>query len=313
MATHFKDKPNIIWLNGGSAKGNLNTEIWEKIGETIKKNDPNHLISFHPFGRTSSSEWFQNASWLDLNMFTSGHRRYDQDDTPKKYGEDNWRYVLEDMSTLPVKPTIDGEPSFEALPQGLHDHSQPYWTASDVRRYAYWSVFAGSCCHTYGQNTVRQVYKEGIYKAESGAKLSFHEALDDSGSYQMQHVRNLILSRPYFERVNDQTIVTGDEGEKYDRIMVSKGKSYLMAYTYTGRDFTIQMGHISGKQVNAWWYNPRTGKATNIGKYKNKGEVLFNPPLNEVNGNDWVLILDDASKNFRMPGLNGIEPEILAS
>jgi hypothetical protein len=66
------------------------------------------------------------------------------------------------------------------------------------------------------------------------------------------------------------------------------------------------MGKISGKKVNAWWYNPRTGIATNIGKYKNKGEVLFNPPLNKANGNDWVLILDNTSKNFGMPGLNGI-------
>lgn len=306
LATHFKDKPNIIWLNGGSAKGDVNTAIWETIGTTIKKNDPNHLITFHPLGRTQSSNWFQNASWLDLNMFTSGHRRYDQDDTPKKYGEDNWRYVLDDHSKTPVKPTIDGEPSFESLPQGIHDHSQPYWKASDVRRYAYWSVFAGACGHTYGQNTVRQVYKQGINKPESGAKLSFNEALNDTGSYHMQYVKNLILSRPYFERVNGQTLVAGDEGEKYDRILVSKGKSYLMAYTYTGRDFTIQMGHISGKKVNAWWYNPRTGEATNVGEYKNEGKVTFNPPGIKENGNDWVLVLDDISSNFDAPKSNSI-------
>jgi len=302
LATHFKDKPNIIWINGGSAKGDVNTNIWETIGSTIKKIDPNHLITFHPFGRTQSSTWFQNAPWIDLNMFTSGHRRYDQDDSQKKYGEDNWRYVSEDLSKTPIKPTIDGEPSYEAIPQGLHDLSQPYWKASDVRRYAYWSVFAGACGHTYGQNTVRQVYKQGINKAESGAKLSFNEALNDTGSFNMQYVKNLILSRPYFERVNDQSIVAGDKGEKYDRILVSKGKSFLMAYTYTGREFTIQMGHITGKTVNAWWYNPRTGEATNIGKYKNKGQRLFNPPGLKVNGNDWILVLDDNSINFGIPG-----------
>ncbi|MDP3684585.1 MAG: DUF4038 domain-containing protein, partial [Ignavibacteria bacterium] len=263
-------------------------------------------ITFHPFGRTQSSSWFQEAVWLDINMFTSGHRRYDQDDTPKKYGEDNWRYVLDDLSKTPAKPTLDGEPSYEAIPQGLHDHSQPYWSASDVRRYAYWSVFAGACGHVYGQNSVRQVYKQGENKPESGAKLSFFDALDDTGSFHMQYVKKLILSRPYFDRVNDQTIVSGDEGEKYDRILVSKGKSFLMAYTYTGRNFTINMGSISGSEINAWWFNPRTGEASKLGTFKNQGSKLFDPPGTRADGNDWVLVLDDASKNFDVPGAGNI-------
>jgi hypothetical protein len=37
VAGHFKDKPNIIWLNGGSSKAEVNTNIWELIGKTIKK------------------------------------------------------------------------------------------------------------------------------------------------------------------------------------------------------------------------------------------------------------------------------------
>lgn len=165
-------------------------------------------------------------------MFTSGHRNYEQDDTEKGYGEDNWRYVLDDLSKKPQKPTIDGEPSYESLPQGLHDHSMPYWTDSDVRRYAYWSVFAGACGHVYGPNSVRQVYIEGVNKPESGAKISFFEALDDEGSFDMQYLKNLMLSRPYFDRVNAQFLLV-DEGERYDRVLVIRGADYLMAYDYT--------------------------------------------------------------------------------
>lgn len=302
LASHFKNKPNIIWINGGSMQGDMKKEVWEAIGTTIKRNDPNHLVTYHPFGRTQSSNWFQNSSWMDFNMFTSGHRNYEQDDTPRKFGEDNWRYVLDDLSQTPLKPTIDGEPSFEALPQGLHDHTKPYWNAGDVRRYAWWSVFAGSMGHSYGQNTVRQVYKKGENKPESGAKLSFVEAMDDTGSYQMQHLKNLILSRPYFERINDQSIVV-DNGEKYERVMITRGNNYLFGYTYTGREFVLKMGVISGKEVTAWWYNPKTGKATSAGKYKNKGLISFNPPGEKANGNDWVLVLDDSSKKVSLPGM----------
>jgi len=302
LANYFKDKPNIIWVNGGSSKGNSNTDFWEAIGETIKKTDPNHLITFHPFGRMQTSEWFNNDSWLNLNMFASGHKSYKQDTTENAYGEDNWRYVLSDLSKSPLKPTIDGESSYENLPKGIHDHAQVYWNASDVRRSAYWSVLAGACGHVYGENTVRQIHIQGVNKPESGAKLDFVEALDVPGSFQMQYLKNLVLSRPYFERVNDQSIVASDEGEKYDRIMVSRGNDYLMAYTYTGREFTVQMGKISGKNVNAWWYDTRTGESIKIGEFANTGSVRFDPPGVKYNGNDWVLVLDNISKKFNKPG-----------
>ena len=114
-----------------------------------------------------SSTWFNNSLWLDVNMFSSGHRYYEQDNTTNKYGEDNWRYVLDDLSKTPLRPTLDGEPSYESLPEGLHDPFQPYWNAADVRRYAYWSVFAGSCGHVYRENTVRQVHIKGVNYPES--------------------------------------------------------------------------------------------------------------------------------------------------
>lgn len=301
LADHFKNRPNIIWINGGSAKPNVNADVWDAIGETLRKYDPNHLITFHTFGRMQSSELFHNASWLDLNMFTSGHRNYAQDNTAKAYGEDNWRYVLEDLAKAPQKPTIDGEPSYETLHQGLHDHSMPVWKDNDVRRYAYWSVFAGSCGHVYGQNSVRQVYLEGVNKPESGANISFFEALDMPGASQMQYLKKLMLSRPYFDRVSGQLLLK-DEGERYERILVTRGADYLMAYNYSGRSFTLKMGAIQGSKVKVWWYDPTTGEAVYKGTIKNKGERTFKTPKSKTHS-DWVLILDNADKNFQTPGL----------
>lgn len=303
LAERLKRRPNIIWLNGGSAKGDVDNDVWNAIGATIKKTDPNHLMVFHPFGRAQSSTWFNDATWLDVNMFVSGHRRYDQDIEGKKFGEDNWRYVLDDLAKTPRRPTLDGEPAYENTPQGLHKPEEPYWTADDARRYAYWSVFAGAAGHTYGENSVRQVYLPRDAKPASGAKGYFMERLDAPGAKAMQPLKNLILSRPYFDRVNDQAAVSADEGEKYDRVLVTKGKDYLMAYTYTGREFKLEMGRISGKEVAAWWFNPRTGAATKLDAFKNEGTKSFNPPGEPANGNDWVLVVDDATKKFKAPGM----------
>lgn len=54
--------------------------------------------------------------------------------------EDNWRYVEDALSMTPLKPVLDAEPSYEGIPQGLHDPAQPLWRDCDVRRYGYWSV-----------------------------------------------------------------------------------------------------------------------------------------------------------------------------
>jgi len=54
--------------------------------------------------------------------------------------------------------------------------------------------------------------------------------------------------------------------------------------------------------VKAWWFNPRTGEATAIGEFPNTGEREFISP-NPGEELDWVLVLDDARKNFPTPGV----------
>lgn len=296
LANRYNNRPNIIWLNGGDIRGDEVPEIWQHIGQTLDAVAPNHLITFHPFGRTQSSTWFHDAPWLDFNMFQSGHRRYDQiretDDPETWKGEDNWRYVAEDYARTPAKPTIDGEPSYEGIPQGLHDPEEPYWTAADARRYAYWSVFAGAFGHTYGHNAVMQMHQPNSGEGAYGVRNFWYEAIDDSGAVQMQHLKNLMLSRPFFERLPDPSLIAEDNGSKYDYVVATRGESYAFMYTYTGRAFDVAMGKISGDTVEAHWFNPRNGAVTSIGRFENAATRHFDPPGQARPGNDWVLILD---------------------
>ncbi|HRG83132.1 MAG TPA: DUF4038 domain-containing protein, partial [Chitinophagaceae bacterium] len=48
LAKRYRNKSNIIWLNGGDINGKDGYAVWEKIGSTIKNFDPNHLMTFHP-------------------------------------------------------------------------------------------------------------------------------------------------------------------------------------------------------------------------------------------------------------------------
>lgn len=302
LAERYGRRPNVIWLNGGDTHGNRETEVWRRLGRTLKQLAPQQLVTFHPFGRTQSSTWFHEDDWLDFNMFQSGHRRYDQDSEAGAKGEDNWRYVEEDLARKPPKPTIDGEPSYEGIPQGLHDPAQPYWTHDDARRYAWWSVLAGAFGHTYGHSAVMQMHKPGQGSGAYGVRKYWYQGLDDPGAGQMQWLRKLMLSRPYFERRPDQTLIAGENGVRYDYVIASRGESYAFVYTYTGRPFEIRMGRIRGEAVRAWWYDPRSGDAAVIGTFANSGIQRFIPPGTPAPGNDWVLVLDDAAQNFTIPG-----------
>ncbi|WP_168122409.1 glycoside hydrolase family 140 protein [Paenibacillus sp. HB172176] len=305
LGQRYKDRPNVIWLNGGDIRGSDYTDVWLHLGRVLRRTAPNHLMTFHPFGRSQSSAWFHQEEWLDFNMFQSGHRSYQQmeEDKPDTLaGEDNWRFVQTDWAKTPAKPTIDGEPSYEDIPHGLHFPDAPRWTADDVRRYAYWAVFAGAFGHTYGHNSVMQFHTADRGVGAYNCTRSWTEALNDEGAKQMIHLKRLALSRLCEDRMPDEAAIDGDPGFRYDRLFVLRSKSSLMAYTYTGRTFTLRLGLISGERVSVWWYNPRTGESEHAGEAANKGVREFIPPTASSPGRDWVLVLDDADRGFAAPG-----------
>lgn len=292
LVNRYASKPNIIWLNGGDLRGSEGLDVWQTIGETLRQNDKNHLITFHPRGRTISSDWFHNQNWLDFNMTQSGHKSYKQDTLKaenRHFGEDNWRFINEAYALKPTKPIIDGEPSYENIPHGLHDTTQARWTDADLRRYAYWSVFAGAFGFTYGHNSVMQMFKnEPNEEASYGPLMTWKEGLNASGASQMQILKQLMENDPaYFDRKPAQNLVL-NQGDKYDYIAVCQSPKIIYAYTYTGRKMTLRLDAFKGKILRGYWFNPRNGEKT----FFKKIPTSFNPPNKPKNGNDWVLVLE---------------------
>ena len=300
LAERYKDNPNIVWIIGGDTRGDVKTEVWETLARTIRSIDKNHLMTFHPFGRTMSATWFNDADWLDFNMFQSGHRRYGQTKgdgdnlADSNVAEDNWRYVEASLAKKPLKPVLDAEPSYEGIPHGLHNPKECRWTADDVRRYAYWSVFAGSFGHTYGNNSIMQFYREG-YAPAYGAQETWQEALKDEGFNQMKYLKELMLRFPFFERI--QSVIAGTNGERYDRAIATRGNDYLLVYNYSARPMQIDLTKISGEKKKAWWFNPQNGSMTYIGEFENKiTDFQYDAPY--MRGEDRVLVVTDATKDY---------------
>lgn len=300
LGERYQKYPNIIWILGGDVRGDVSPEVFCKEGSILKEYNPERLITFHPFGRTSSSLWFQNEKWLDLNLFQSGHRRYDQehlgewDDNVKRetfFGEDSWRYVERDHSYTVIKPTLDGEPSYEALPQGLHNPKNPYWEEWDARRYAYWSVLAGACGHTYGDNAVIQFYEEGESKPAFGARESWQEAIHHPGSGQMQHLKNLMERFDFIHGMPDDTLLLYGQKERYHRIACFAGKDYLICYDYMGDEFLLDVSRYRNLPMDAYWMNPQDGTYSYIDTIQGQDKWLASPVARKDKANDWVLVI----------------------
>ena len=306
LAERYKNNPNIIWIMGGDIQGNIHPEVWNALATSIKSIDNKHLMTFHPRGRYTSAKWWSKASWMDFHTFQSGHRKYGQRMGNKEYPipdsteEDNWMYVDSTWAYKPIKPVLDDEPSYEDIPKGLHDANEARWQDYDVRRYAYWSVFAGSCGHTYGHNVIMQMLKPGYPTGygSDGTVKAWYQGLEDPGYNQMQYLSDLMLSFPYFERIPDQSIIVGKNGMKYDRLIATRGKDYLMVFNYNSNFMKIDLRKISGKKKLLWWFNPSDGAISFIGTADNT-IITMSPQIEKTDKiNDRVLIAIDAEKNY---------------
>ena len=306
LAERYKNSPNIIWIMGGDIQGDIHPEVWNALATSIKSIDNKHLMTYHPRGRYTSAKWWSKASWMDFHTFQSGHRKYGQRMGNKDYPipdsteEDNWMYVDSTWAYKPIKPVLDDEPSYEDIPKGLHDANEARWQDYDVRRYAYWSVFAGSCGHTYGHNAIMQMLKPSYPTGygSDGTVKAWYQGLEDPGYNQMQYLIDLMLSFPYFDRIPDQSIIAGKNGVKYDRLIATRGKDYLMVYNYNSDEMKIDLRKISGKKKLLWWFNPSDGAISFIGTADNK-IITVSPQIEKTDKiNDRVFIAIDADKNY---------------
>ena len=290
-------KKGIIWILGGDRTPTGFEETWRAlargiaIGVSGKEDYDAVLMSFHPRGGQTSSTSFHNDPWLDFNMQQNGHGQ--------PWRSLPWERLTADYNRTPIKPVLDGEPLYEDHPLAFRAREFGYSFDAHVRQFAYADVFSGACGHTYGNHAVWQMYAPGRSPV-NGPLMYWYQAIHRPGAAQMQYVRALVESRPYLSRVPDQSLIP-EPLEGSDRITATRGDGYLLVYSPQGRRFTVRMGKISGIKVKAWWYNPRSGAATPIDTFDNEGLREFTPP-SEGFGSDWVLVLDDLSKDFPAPG-----------
>jgi hypothetical protein len=171
----------------------------------------------------------------------------------------------------------------------------------DTREAAYWNMLSGGAGHTYGNHNIWQMYSEERIPINN-ARTNWRFAMNHPGAYQVGFMRKMFEKRKWQQLVPDQSVITGDnpEGVEYKVAAVSSDNDFMMAYIPYGRKTTVNTSKIKATKLRGWWFNPRDGKTIALGEFDNTGSKEF-IPASVGRGSDWVLILDDASKNYPDP------------
>jgi hypothetical protein len=288
LGKRYRDR-SIIWILGGDQNVATPEEraIVDAMAEGLESGDGgSHLMTFHPRGPGQSSLQLQDAKWLDFNMSQTSHGARDHD---------TGLFAEHDLALLPLRPTLDGEPRYETMPVGfyLRDHDRlDRFDDDDVRQAAWWSVMAGACGHTYGNNNIWQMWQAGRAPVLYAA-TPWYEALDHPGARQMGFLRKFMEAHAFHTLVPDQKIVANGPLESGAKIRAARAADGSLAVVYSpqGASFTLDKSVITAPRVRESWFDPRYGVVYEFHTTDRFGFQTYQPPTSG-RGRDWVLLLE---------------------
>lgn len=93
-------------------------------------------------------------------------------------------------------------------------------------------------------------------------------------------------------------------GKGAEHIRAARGAdgSYAFIYLPVPKAVRVNLEKLNGKNLRAWWFNPRNGQTQLVGEFARRSERTFTPPGVESREEDWVLVLDEVGKRYRKPG-----------
>ena len=314
LGNRYRNLKSIVWILGGDRPADEaphGIAVWRAMAEGIADGTnginlhdgtadwSTSLISYHSM--SSCSKWFSNEPWLDFYCWGTYHSSKD------------WRRSFEiaakDYALSPPKPTLNAEPPYEEHPRD-YDSKNGFFDSHEIRQSAWWSVMSGAMGHTYGAHPIWQFYNgKPAAKAKvpvpdvAPPRITWEQALQLPVANQMTHLRTLFenVALASFQPDNTWFRYESDTPSEAtltkNQLVGGLGSDFAFVYVPTGETLQVTLGKIGGEQVQANWFDPRTGKTITIGQINNQGTTSFDPPGVPSIGNDWVLCLYQKARN----------------
>jgi hypothetical protein len=297
LAERYLQRNNIIWILGGDRvpENENHYAIIRAMAIGIRKIDKRHLITYHPVGGKKATDFFNKDTWLDIDMFQSGHSR-----TSKEYG-----YVTDSKKSEIKRPVINGEARYENIPDRFWENKHYGWLDdADVRVSAYWSIISGAAGYTYGCNDIWQMYDINR-EPNISARTDWQAALELPGSSQMKYMKEIFEIFPWQRIELNQALILNDNPEEESYILSAAGENndFIIAYTPSGKSIEIDLTKMNSENVKAYWFNPRSGKIKHIGDFETDMPHEFQPWSNGW-GSDFLLIIVNKNSPYDFSKFN---------
>ncbi len=296
VGNRYKDHNNIVWLTLGEAgshqrKSSIPDEKIEAIVKGIREGDTgNKLLTVHADFRRGTSI-SRHSELVDFNNWQTSQWCC-IDDLPRKDDRawNVWEAIQFDYDQRyngQPKPTLDSEAWYENNKDFCD--AKPY----NIRRRAYFTIFAGAFGHTYGAGGIW----DGLNSSE-GCSSHAQGAIHYEGAKHMGYLSDFLhqLGDDLLKLRPDQNIILSENPDSYDlhlQASLAADKSFALIYTASDAPFEVDLSKIDNKLTNPIWFNPRSNSYTETNDKLKGDSGTFDPPGEAGPGNDWVLILGD--------------------
>ncbi|WKN40676.1 apiosidase-like domain-containing protein [Tunicatimonas pelagia] len=299
VGDRYKNNNNIVWLTLGEAGGHLrkNSIPDEKLNALvrgIREGDTgDKLLTVHAdFKRSTSisndaqlcdfNNW-QTSQWCCLN------------DLPRK---DERTWTVWEAIAFDYGQRYDGQPKPTLDSEAWYENNKDFCgtTPFNIRRRAYFTIFAGAFGHSYGAGGIW----DGLTAADSCSSSAL-KAIHYPGARDIGYVSNFLhkLGDDFLKLRPDQSIIPEGNSDNYDtHIQATKASDNSFALVYSASDaaYSVDVSALLKSSLTAVWYNPRSNQYQTQSDFKlaeNKSTYTFDPPGNSGAGNDWVLVLGE--------------------
>jgi hypothetical protein len=249
------------------------------IGQEIKRVNPQHLVTNHwaTIGLTDI-EGLHDESWLDFEMFQSGHTNGDLSQLTQRAREMAWK--ISGASTPPettfaqnIKAAINGEAIYDQGGLPTADFSN-----YRARQAGYLSWLSGAAGYTFG---VGGIWDWGIFSASMPVGWrNFSSAMAQDSAQSMRYLAQIMrTNNGQFLDARDHGKILGQPVDQSKKMVLSRNANSILAYMPHNPDIKIQYtssAYTTITPCTALLFNPTTGQSA---------PICPSPATCDVNGN----------------------------
>ena len=236
-------------------------------------------ITIHP--SSSARVTVEDPAVLDFDMLQTGHS--DRESIPNTL-----KQVTTSYAASPVMPVVDGEVCYEGIIEA---------SRQEIQRFMFWTcMLSGAAGHTYGANGIWQVNTEeqpfgASPHGRSWGDTPWTKAYQLPGSAQVGMAKSFLARFDWWRMTPHPEWISPHWSEGNYMQPYGAGIPGELRIFYFPRTMGVNqkvVGLESGVRYRAFWWNPVSGKESELGVVENVAE--WKPPA-PLNFQDYVLVM----------------------